>query len=325
MNQECPYEYCYAPESPCNLGELDLSKCPRWKKTLGKPKSEEPVGNLAIEDYRLLPWSGNSLGTTDLEFVAGRSKPKVIGVVGSHKAGKTTLLTGFYLLLSKGHQLRNKRFAGSYTLGGWESLAYPLRWHSGEIPKFPPHTSSNAGRMPGLLHMAFRSQSDVHEDVFFTDAPGEWFARWSIDKEASDAEGARWIDRNADSFMLFADSDALSGEARGEARLQLQTLAQRLSEAAPERPVAVIWSKADFGVPEGIKGMLRKSFQRLFPNHEEFSTSMRSGEGIDESSSEEFVRLMDWILNQRAAAPTTTLSIPASSQEDYLLAFRGKR
>lgn len=324
MDDKCTYEYCYAPDSSCNLGEIDLADCPHWKETAKKSKSGESIGGAAeTEDSRLLPWSGNSLGTVDLEFIASRSKPSVIGVVGSHNAGKTTLLTAFYLLLSKGHRLPNHTFAGSYTFGGWENLADPLRWHSGQSPKFPPHTSSNAGRLPGLLHLAFRDRTEAHRDMLFTDAPGEWFERWSIEKDAPDAEGARWINRYADSFMLFADSAALSGPTRGEARIRLITQAQRLSDEIAGRPVAIIWSKSDIEIPEGIKGSLRKYFQRLFPICSEFSVSVHFGESPSVTTHEEFLRLLAWLLNYKESSTAPILSIPVALPNDHLLAFRG--
>jgi hypothetical protein len=149
------------------------------------------------EDAFLLPWSSNSLGIVDLQFIAGRSKPLLIGIIGPHNAGKTTLLTVLYLLLSQGWRVKGRRFVGSYTLGGWENLAHSLRWTPNQGPHFPPHTPNDAGRLPGLLHLAFRRDDGVLEDVLLTDAPGEWFERWAIDKGAPNLDGARWISSNS--------------------------------------------------------------------------------------------------------------------------------
>ena len=71
-----------------------------------------------------MPWSGSVLGLTDLGFVAGRSKPIVLAVMGPHNAGKTTLLGACYLLLGRGHRPNEElRFAGSCSLAGWENVA----------------------------------------------------------------------------------------------------------------------------------------------------------------------------------------------------------
>lgn len=323
MDEKCTYEYCYAPNSSCNLGEINLADCPHWRETAKKAKPDESIEGTAKDDSYLLPWSGNSLGTVDLEFIAGRSKSSVIGVVGSHNAGKTTLLTAIYLLLSKGYRLPNHTFAGSYTLGGWENLADPLRWHAGQFPKFPPHTSSNAGRLPGLLHIAFRDQAEVHRDVLLTDAPGEWFERWSIEEDAPDAEGARWVNRYADIFLLFADSAALSGPSLGEARMRLIAQAQRLGKELSGRPVAVIWSKSDVEVPEGIKESLRKYFRRFFTSYTEFTVSVHLGQKPSLITHDEILRLLAWLLDYRVSSSATSLSLPIVAPEDHLLAFRG--
>lgn len=323
MNEKCTYKYCFAPDTPCNLGEVELAECIYWKRATKKTSSEELTkANAESGEFRVMPWSGNSLGTVDLEFVASRAQPNLIGVVGAHNAGKTTLLTAFYLLLGKGHRLTDKVFAGSYTLGGWENLADPLRWQAGGFPKFPPHTSSNAGRMPGLLHLAFREQDDTLRDVMFTDAPGEWFERWAVEKHAPDAEGSRWINNHAGAFMLFADSDALSGSSKGDARIQLLNVARRLSEDINNRPVAIVWSKSDVSVPEGFKSSLEKNFRKLFPVYEEFSVSVHLEQDVDGTTREEIMRLLDWLLRRRVVETAQDLVIPTSG-EDAFLSFRG--
>src|SRR5436190_17005452 len=165
MALECPEKDCWAPEIACNLGS-DLAQCPHYK---GVVKDNETARAEAKEAF-LVPWSSNSLGTVDLQFVAARSRPVLIGVIGAHNDGKTTLLTAFYLLLSQGKRVHERHFAGSYTLGGWENLAHSLRWTAKQGPHFPPHTPNDAGRVRGLLHVEFRREDDVLEDVLLTDA-----------------------------------------------------------------------------------------------------------------------------------------------------------
>ena len=63
---------------PCNLGETDLNKCLYWKKTAKEARRQVPP-----ETERLLPWTGNTFGMANVEFVAARSSPNLIGVVGA--------------------------------------------------------------------------------------------------------------------------------------------------------------------------------------------------------------------------------------------------
>jgi hypothetical protein len=211
----CSRPNCFAPETSCDLGNLDHSKCPAWKehKETSGSQGEE------VTDELLLPWSGSALGLADLGFVAGRSRPFVVGIVGPQNAGKTTLLAAWYLLVGRGLAgFEKRRFAGSYSLAGWEAVASSLRCTPGNQPSFPPHTSSRDGRGRGLLHLALRDADGNTRSYLFTDAPGEWFQKWAVNRDAIDADGARWVAEYADIFLLIADCDALSGSHLGLAR-----------------------------------------------------------------------------------------------------------
>jgi hypothetical protein len=318
MTFKCPEKDCWAPEIACNLG-WDLTQCPHFKGVVAKNEEEK---NQA-EDAFLLPWSSNSLGIVDLQFVAGRSKPLLIGIIGPHNAGKTTLLTVLYLLLSQGWRVKGRRFAGSYTLGGWENLAHSLRWTPNQGPHFPPHTPNDAGRLPGLLHLAFRRDDGVLEDVLLTDAPGEWFERWAIDKSAPDLDGARWISRNSDAFMFLFDSEALIGEDRGEARTNAMTLAQRLGGELMGRPVAAVWSKSDLQVKETIKSALTANYRKQFEHRQEFSVSVDPEGDTTKVTKESFIELLSWLLESHSRTESVIPVLGIQQPSDPMLSFRG--
>ncbi len=244
----CSRPTCFAPETTCDLGFLDRSKCLAWKGHTQVSGGQNEVAS----DELLLPWSGSALGLADLGFVAGRRKPLVVGIAGPQNAGKTTLLASWYLLVGRGLVGEEKRrFAGSYSLAGWEAVANALRWAPGQQPSFPPHTTSRGGRAPGLLHLAFRDAEGQARDYLFTDAPGEWFHRWAVNRESLDGEGARWVSEHADVFLLIADREALSGPSKGSARGSLQLLAQRLAAERAVRKVALVWTKSDVSLRAG--------------------------------------------------------------------------
>lgn len=317
MTTKCPQKDCWAPEIVCNLG-YDLERCPHYEGVEAKEGE-----NASSEDTFLLPWSGNSFGTVDLQFIAGRSKPSLIGVIGAHKAGKTTLLTTLYLLLSQGRRPVGSRFAGSYTLGGWEILAHFLRWKPNQAPSFPPHTPFNAGRTPGLLHLAFRGQDSGLEDVLLTDAPGELFTRWSIDKTAPELDSARWIARHADAFMLLVDNEALAGPRRGEARTNTIALAERLGDELADRPVAVVWAKSDIALKDSVRRALENSFGKLFPLRREFHVSVQQEEGRARVTEDAFIDLLSWLLTTRRLTRVGHIPLPVQRVDDPMIAFRG--
>ena len=267
----CKQVDCYR-DTGCIFGNSDPSTCPhRIEPANGESVSPVP----AADATGAIPWHGGSLGETDLQFVAARRRPFVVGVVGPHSSGKTTFLTALYLTLSRGVQVNGYRFAGSYTLRGWEQLANHLRYPTGVQPKFPRHTPVTTERVSGLLHLAFRKPGGELHDILLTDAPGEWFANWAIDKHADSSAGARWIARHADLFLLFLDCDQLGGANRGEARHSLFSIAHRLSEAAEQRRVLLIWSKVDVALQADAGELVRSRLQRLFPKSTEHRLSIK--------------------------------------------------
>ncbi len=283
MTGHCQQNHCY-PDSGCALGEVNKTRCEHWiaagtsEQETSPPASTSPAGDV--------PWSGRPLGTQDLVQVAARGPVRVIGVIGPAEAGKTTFLMYLYLLLQKGHELASGCFAGSFTLGAWEALAGYARWSGDDIPStFPPHTTSEQTRVPGLLHIALRTTDGKLRDVLFTDAPGEWFTAWADKEQDPQAEGARWVTSHADGFLVFADSARLSGPERGKARGQLRSLLERMRNHVGSRPVSFVWAKADMAVPVGIAESLRTALQENLPRAQEASVTKNQPNSIIQATS----------------------------------------
>ena len=183
-------------------------------------------------------------------------------MVGAASVGKTTALATYFLALRNGHGPADMRFAGSFTLLGWHAVTRHLGFPPSGSRGFPPHTTSSADRSPALLHLRLATQTGRHQDLLFTDVPGEWFEEWAF--EASAAEGAQWIAERADLFVVMSDSDALAGAERGIVCSNYNALASRVSSAADGRPVIPVRAKADIDVPPKIVERLRDVDHRLF-------------------------------------------------------------
>jgi len=307
-DRKCALSTCIEPqEIGCNRGFEFIEDCPHWKEgnrqqvsETGNPESPGPQREAksdSPDDGRQLhlPWTGNSFGTGDIELVTACNRTTLVGVVGPYNSGKTSLLTLIYLLVQHGQQALFAKFAGSWSLIGWENLAAKFRWHKGEGgPKFPPHTSRGAGRKPGLLHLAFRDQLNDRQDFLLTDPPGEWFSTWAQNASAEGAEGARWINARADRFLFLVDREALAAKERGKERDNLRDLARRLSSGLRDRPVAVVWTKSDVAVIPTIEEDLRHCFGTEFPNHAEFRVRMRFGDENRSEVEEPCLKLMQW-------------------------------
>ncbi|WP_440824319.1 TRAFAC clade GTPase domain-containing protein [Psychrobacter cryohalolentis] len=290
---ECTEPNCFAPDVPCDMGHKKLSDCKFWIEG----NNQEDKAEVSYTDEIILPWTGNALGLTDLEFISGSSRPIVVGIVGAENSGKTTLLASWFLLISRGViKDIELEFAGSYSLLGWEHVSRNLRWESGQPPIFPPHTPSQSRRSPGLLHLAFRSKKNGQvQDYLFTDAPGEWFQKWAVNAEDQEAEGARWLSDNADVFLLIADTEAFSIKGKGLARSRFQILSQRLSGDLKEQPVALVWSKSDVSADDNMISNIRDSTLNVMPNIEEFKIQLDLNGGS--KSEVELLRLLEWITN----------------------------
>jgi hypothetical protein len=271
MSGRCGNSHCFAHEGDgCALGEPNYNACDRW---LGQME-DTAARSANDEQLTRVPWSGSALGLADLAHLTPRGRHILIGVLGAHDAGKTTLLTACYLLLLRGKNIGEYTFAGSRTLSVWESLASHTRFDDPiKGPAFPPHTSRGTQRVPGLLHLALRNQQDEYRDVFITDAPGEWFTRWAVKEDAPEAEGAHWTAQHADAFMVFADCKRLSGDLPVQARRDTQQLIERLSNHVGQRPVMLVWAKSDYTPSAPIRNGIRTTLNRRIAKAQDFDVS----------------------------------------------------
>ncbi len=140
----------------CDLGHPDAKDCPKFEPqtTSGEAGSKN---NLASENSHRLPWTGRALGIGDLILATGRSSTSLVGLFGAFGAGKTSLLTSLFANLSKQGLVDSLAFSGSYSLQAWAQLKKHTEWPTSQGPNFPPHTPDSGERVPGLLHLAFRS------------------------------------------------------------------------------------------------------------------------------------------------------------------------
>jgi hypothetical protein len=319
--EKCVRATCFVPDTGCDLGHTDLKKCPVWR---GAEQGDKPSDDISSDV--LLPWSGSALGLVDLSFVSGHARPIIIGVVGPQNAGKTTLLAAWYLLLGRGLiDLGGRLFAGSYTLSGWEAVAGAMRWSRAQPPRFPAHTTSRGGRAPGMLHLAFREPHDGRRvDFLFTDAPGEWFQKWALNADSQEGAGARWVSDNADAFLVVADREALSGGNMGSARSSLQLIAKRLSSELRDRPVSLVWTKADVEIEPDMERAVRKAVMGAMSDAVEHSVSVVARPDADRrlNKGTGFVELLRWAVDiQRAEVKLP----PSEASSDDLLFIYGTR
>lgn len=321
MERRCKHPDCYVPQTSCVMGNRDASSCEYWVASKNGDAGDPPPAAESTTDTTMVPWSGLSMGLSDLGFLAARGAPGVVGVIGAHDAGKTTFLAALFLLMLRHGRTPQNSFAGSWTLSGWEQLASHLKWSGSEPPKFPPHTTAFERRTPGLLHLAFRRDSGALRDLLFVDAPGEWFRQWAFDREASGADGARWVAAHADVFLVFADCAALAGDNRGEARVITRQILQRVAAERENRPLILVWSKCDLQIAPEMRESIHAMLEGVAP-FSEVALSVKPLPPKDEVAEDRFLALLDALLDIPTSREPEV--IPAGTSGDLFLEFRGE-
>jgi hypothetical protein len=319
MAGKCSHKDCHDPDNVgCNIeGCSILTDCKYYGK--GESKTDNPEQNDDVV-FRI-PWTGNSFGLSDLNYLSASSKPILIGITGVANAGKTAFLASLYCLLRHGKTIGKYSFTGSLTLIGWEDIAWFLSWKPNGDIQFPPHTTNNAGRVPGLLHLALKNEKEEKKDLIFTDAPGEWFDYWRNNVNGDNAKGAKWIHENCNAFLLFADTDELSGSNRGTARQQITSVADRLFENIEDRPIGLIWSKSDISIKDSMKQQILSHLnQNPIVHFNEFETSVKEGEsGIFHKN---ILDSINWIIEKLQSNINTKPAFISLREEDMFLSKR---
>lgn len=319
MAEICLKEDCYPEETGCNHEGCNvLTDCPHYKKGSEQATAKDEI----VDDFYVrIPWTGNTFGLHDLTFLSSTSSTILIGITGVASAGKTTFLATLYCLLRHGRKIGNFQFAGSLTLSAWENIAWYLSWDKHNDIQFPPHTSINAGRIPGLLHISLRKEDGEKKELVFTDAPGEWFGHWIINKNDSNAAGAQWVHEHADALLLFADCEMLSGTQLGKARRQTKQVADRLKHNLKKRPLGLVWSKSDIQLDQDVKKQISDHIQNsLIPNYMEFETSVRND--ISKDLQTNILASISWILSILSSVTNELPEVTRFSPTDLFLSKR---
>jgi hypothetical protein len=203
----------------------------------------------------MAPWTGRHLDPAEAERLLWRSPARLVGVLGPSNAGKTCLLTSFFLQLANGQRGSFPyRFASSLTLFGFRELMERAgQWSGNAQENIVDRTTIGADELAprAFLHLGLRPENrrdDRHIDLLLSDFPGEWFKAWSASKDDTTGRRMTFI-RRCDAFLVLVDAGALMEQGGGRLDNETSILIRRLIEStqdlSPRPPLALIFSKVD--------------------------------------------------------------------------------
>jgi len=319
---KCQYPDCqedWNEQNPsCLCGEPDYKNCENYIGGTAEVGSATVQGTTS-EEEKTIAWSGSAMGSIDLEFISAKRQPFVIGVIGQSKTGKTTLLATLYMLLRGGKMIGKYQFAGSYTLLGWEKLAHFLTFNSHKKISFPPHTSANMARVPGLLHILLKDQNGIYKDLIFTDAPGEWFTEWAKSADSHASIGAKWIDETAGAFILIADCGAFKASL-GKERHSLMQIIERMKNTHQNRPVALAWTKSDYDFEEDIKVLMSNKVKNQLPGISTYNIAVVNRKSDDNLN--DILKLVENLLLEGEVHRNLIKPIAVKNEDDLFFTIR---
>ena len=319
--RKCAKEGCYAPDDFClELASPLHEQCQFFVKTEATEAPAKVAKKLAAA--KSIPWTGEWLQPDQLDLLTHRGTPKIIGLVGSSGAGKTSYLAMLYSLLFNGKSIENWDFAGSYTLNGWELQAKTLQVQEDGTVRNPDATPSNKD-FYSLYHLALRHDGFLH-DILFADSSGEVFSKWADNVNDPAAENARWIYGNAHAFLFFVDCEAII-EHRGRARRDIVQVAEQVKSRLRGRPVVIVWSKADLAenMRENIVEAIKRSLSETFPGAISLEISNYSKSDSDQLCHINNVGVAKTVLNLLANPQPLRINPAPIQTDDFFFLYRG--
>jgi hypothetical protein len=315
---KCSNSECAAPATPCHLNGGDYKKCEFWLKTNGT--IETPAKRPKINKKSFVNWSGSALQIDELNSITQRSSPITIGIVGKVDAGKTTFLAMLFTLLQKGFGFNNYQFAGSQSLIGWDELYHRLKVYQTQVA-FPDPTPTEYLR---FFHLALRNDKGLLKDLLISDASGEGFTAWAVNREAPNGVNARAIYKTSCGFILFIDCKDLIAR-KGSARAEIIALAEMLRHDLQGRPVIAVWSKADEkeNVNKLIIDALSSELTDMFVNFDQIDISNFPSDNPDALVHQNNLKVVDWLLDRIQHQQWPVCPQSGSSNNDIFLNYRG--
>ncbi|AUQ49032.1 hypothetical protein PhaeoP83_00724 [Phaeobacter inhibens] len=165
-NRECRI----AQSGKCIEGHDDLSICPfygRVPEEIDDEQDDDDQDAVDAFDGVHLP-DALPLDRGGTDKIIAKLPARMIGVIGGHDAGKTSVIAGLYDLFQLG-PVSNNIFAGSSTLHGFESICHDARAAS---ERNEPHSERTKRGEVRFYHIDVR-RNDALQSLLIADRSGE--------------------------------------------------------------------------------------------------------------------------------------------------------
>jgi hypothetical protein len=204
---------------------------------------------------------GEALSRAQASSLQSHRTSRVVGVIGSNDAGKTSLLASVYDLLQQG-SIGGMGFAGSATLIGFEKVCHDARAAS---RRDAPHTArTTQGSDATFFHLDLRAADSEIVSLFVADRSGEDYLA-ALDDLSTAAEFFEL--RRADVVALLVNGEHLaSSENRHEAKAVAPQIIEALVEAQSLRPgcrLAIVLTKNDSVIASPNAQRTQREFDKI--------------------------------------------------------------
>ncbi|MBL8634396.1 MAG: hypothetical protein JNM40_14330 [Myxococcales bacterium] len=204
-----------------------------------------------------LGWRGRHLTFQESDLLRRSTPARTIAVLGDTNAGKSSLLTAFFLQLANGQRERFPyRFASSLTLYGWRTLIeHAADWQGDKKESVVGHTpKGDKESADTFLHLGLSPVEEEpcghrHIDVLLSDVPGEWIREYTERANESNRQPLAFL-TYMQVALLVIDADRLEREGQIAAAASSFILQRLLSlynqgQTPQLRAVFVVLSKCD--------------------------------------------------------------------------------
>ena len=165
-NRECRI----AQDGKCLEGYDDLSECPYHGKEPEESDEEDEVDDDAVADEFdgvHLP-DALPLGNSRADRVLSILPSRMIGIIGVHDSGKTSVIAGVFDLFQMG-PIKDIAFAGSSTLHGLELICHDARVAS---ERDEPHSERTKRGEVKFYHLDVK-RDNILQSLLIADRSGE--------------------------------------------------------------------------------------------------------------------------------------------------------